>query len=150
MSSLIRCRPLDRRGPHDEMTQLMDQFFGHDASSWQERTAGRGFDPAVDVRENDDAVLLTAELPGINADKVSVTYHDDVLTIEGEKLKITDGDGERWHRVERSYGSFKRSFHLPFAVQVDTITADYKDGVLHVRAPKAESSKRRDVKISVN
>ena len=138
------------RSAHDlwrEMDNLFDRFFGD--MRWPERSTGRQFAPALDVSENDDEFVVKAELPGIDPKEVDINLTGNLLTIKGEKKDEKESKGENFHRIERSYGSFSRSFQLPCEVQEDKVEANYKNGVLDLRLPKAENAKRKSVKIEV-
>jgi len=131
-----------------EMDNVFDRFFGE--MRWPGRFMSRQFIPALDVSENDDGFVVKAELPGIDPKEVDINLTGDLLTIKGEKKDEKEEKGENFHTIERSYGSFSRSFQLPCDVQEDKIEAHYKDGVLDLRLPKAENAKRKSVKIKVN
>ncbi len=103
--------------------------------------------PAVDIRETDDALLVEAELPGIDKKDVNVEVKDGVLTISGERKFEKDVKEENVHRIERSYGRFVRSFSLPTNVDTDKVEATMKDGVLSVRLPKKESAKPKAITV---
>ncbi len=103
--------------------------------------------PAVDIRETDEALLVEAELPGIDKKDVNVEVKDGVLTISGERKFEKDVKEENVHRIERSYGRFVRSFSLPTNVDTDKVEASMKDGVLHVRLPKKESAKPKAIAV---
>lgn len=104
---------------------------------------------AVDILENNDEVVLRAEVPGIKADDVTVRVEDNVLTVEGEK-KLPDADAkDAYLRIERYYGRFTRSFTLPHYVDSAKITAEHKDGVLTLRLPKRAETKPRQIQIKV-
>ncbi len=103
--------------------------------------------PPVDVIEKDDRLIFRAEIPGVNRDDIDVNVENGTLVLRGEKKQETQVDNESAHRVERSYGSFSRSFALPTSVAADRITANYRDGVLEVVLPKAEEAKPRKIKI---
>lgn len=111
-----------------------------------------GWMPAVEIVENAEEILLTAELPGLKKENVEVTFEEDVLTIRGEKKEEKrEGNGEkRFHMLERTYGAFRRSFTLPRTVDPGKIAADFKDGVLTVRMPKSAQAKAKGRKIMVN
>lgn len=115
---------------------------------WSERlpTAAR-WSPSVDVSENDDAYVVTAELPGAKREDVSIELHGDVLSIRGEKRSEREEKNERRHLVERCFGSFERSFTLPANADGDRVAATFKDGVLTVTIPKSEAQKPRQVDI---
>ncbi len=102
------------------------------------------FRPAVDIREDDDAYYLVAELPGLTSDDIHLEVENDVLTLRGERRAETSEDKNGWRHVERSFGAFRRSFHLPKSVNADSLAAELQDGVLNVTLPKrAKPSPRR-------
>jgi HSP20 family protein len=103
--------------------------------------------PTVDIRETDDALLVQAELSGIEKKNVHLEVKNDVLTISGERRYEKDVKQENVHRVERVYGKFSRSFSLPSNVDADKVDATMKDGVLEVRLPKRESAKPKAIAI---
>ncbi len=103
--------------------------------------------PSVDIRETGDALLVQAELPGIDKKDVKVEVREGVLTVSGERHYKKDVKEENVHRIERAYGSFTRSFSLPRNINGDKIEAHMKDGVLEVRLPKRESAKPKAVEI---
>ena len=116
------------------------------------RGAGSLWSPPVSVAETADELVFTAELPGLTEEDVSVEVENDVLTISGEKSEErTEGDEDsKVHLWERSYGSFRRSFSLPRAVNVDDATAHFDKGVLEIHLPKASEAKGRKIAISKN
>jgi len=133
---------LVRWDPFEEMNRLHDHFF-----------SGRGlakqvFQVAVDIREEDDAFYVDAEVPGLAAEDVKVDVENNVLTLSGERKVEKEETEGTFRRVERQYGSFTRSFSLPETVDPDNVSADLKDGVLELRLPKKEAPTPR--KISVN
>jgi HSP20 family protein len=104
--------------------------------------------PAVDVREDRSSLTLEFELPGLEPDQVEVTAENGVLTVRGEKrAERKEGDERRYHLVERTYGSFSRSFQLPSGVDEGQIDAQFENGVLHVRIPKAALPRPRKIEI---
>jgi len=103
--------------------------------------------PRVDIRETDDALLVQAELPGIDKKDVHLEVKDGVLTLSGERRYEKDVKEENVHRVERAYGSFSRSFSLPSNVDANKVDANMKNGVLEVRLPKRESAKPKAIAI---
>jgi HSP20 family protein len=130
-----------------EMDNLFDRFFGD--MPWLGRSMPRQFFPAFDISENDNDFVVKAELPGVDPKEVDINLTGNLLTIKGEKKDEGEETRENFHRVERSYGSFSRSFQLPCEVLEDKIEAQYKNGVLDLRIPKAEKAKRKSVKIEV-
>jgi HSP20 family protein len=93
--------------------------------------------PAIEISERKDAYMVSAELPGVSADEVEITFGDGLLTIQGERQAARDAAGERVHRSERRYGAFRRSITLPGHLQAGKIEATSQDGVLRVLVPKA-------------
>jgi len=113
-----------------------------------ERVGGaRAFAPAIDVVENDDEFVITAELPGAKRDDVTVELHEGVLTLRGEKKTERDEKRDQARYVERSYGSFSRSFTLPSNADGEKLKATFKDGVLSLHIPKREEAKPRTINI---
>lgn len=105
--------------------------------------------PAVDVYEEGDNVIVKAEIPGANKEDIEINVTDSVLTISGEKERKEEVKDDKYYRCERSYGSFSRSVELPSEVQTAKAQATFKDGVLEVRLPKTEESKRKAVKVAI-
>jgi HSP20 family protein len=103
--------------------------------------------PAVDIRETADAIVVNAELPGIDKKDVKVDVRDGVLTISGERKYEKDVKEENVHRIERSYGSFTRSFSLPSHVDVNKVEAKLDNGVLEVRLPKTDTAKPKSISV---
>jgi len=103
--------------------------------------------PPIDVQETEEAYLFTAELPGMSKDDVSITLEDNLLTLSGERSLKEKEEGENFHRVERAYGSFSRSFSLPSQVDSSKVEASFKDGLLTVEIAKAEQAKPRKIEI---
>ncbi|MBU0690388.1 Hsp20/alpha crystallin family protein, partial [bacterium] len=103
--------------------------------------------PNVDIVENEDSYEIHAELPGVTEEEVNVTLNNNVLTLSGEKKQEVKDEKENFVRVERTYGKFERSFSLPSNIQADKVDANYKDGVLSIKVPKAEEAKSRSIKI---
>ena len=112
-----------------------------------EDVTNRGFMPAVDIRETPENLTLTAELPGLDKQNVNITLENQVLTISGERSFEKEVKNETCHRIERSYGTFSRSFTLPANLQTDKVDAKFDKGVLTITVPKAEESKPRKITI---
>ncbi len=105
--------------------------------------------PAVDLVEKEDEFVAKVELPGVHKDDVKITLQDNILTIRGEKKEEKESKDSNYHRLERSYGSFQRSFTLPTSVRQDKVEAEYRDGVLTITLPKAEEAKRKQIEVKV-
>lgn len=103
--------------------------------------------PHVDIDETDEEIRITAELPGVDKDSIDISMTDERVTIRGEKKGHEEKKGRGYHRLERSYGSFQRSFHLPCEVVTDRVDASFKDGVLTLVLPKAEGAKAKRIPV---
>lgn len=103
--------------------------------------------PAVDIIENDLGIVIRAELPGIDPKDVSVTIDDNILTLRGERHVEEEAKKENFHRMERAYGVFARSFTLPAHVDASKVTAEFKDGLLTVKLPRSDAAKSRAIEI---
>jgi len=119
-----------------------------------ERALGRSgnrqaWAPTMDVRETDDHFEVGVDLPGLEPADVSVTFEDGVLTISGKREISSERSEETYHRIERSYGSFHRSFTLPNTVDASKVSADYKNGILTVKLPYREEAKPRTINVEV-
>jgi HSP20 family protein len=134
-----------RWDPFREMTQVQNRF----DRLWGSVLADRheSWLPAVDVYDTKDAVVLKAELSGMDPGDIQIEVEDNVLTIKGERKFEEKIDEGRYYRVERRFGSFERSLALPQGVRPDDIQADYEDGILVVRVPKAEEEKPRKIEV---
>jgi HSP20 family protein len=104
--------------------------------------------PPADIAEDKDRIVLTAELPGFRRDQIEIQMEGGVLTLRGERRFEDESNGKNFHRVERSYGQFVRSFTLPDNVDREHIEASFSDGLLHISMPKREDAKPRQIKIS--
>jgi HSP20 family protein len=104
--------------------------------------------PAMNVWTNEEGVVVTAELPGCNPDNIEISVVGETLSIAGQRAPDALSEESRYHRQERSCGSFNRSFQLPFGVEADAVEATFEDGVLHIALPRAEAEKPRKITIS--
>jgi HSP20 family protein len=131
----------------EDMSNRLAQLFGD--SPLSTGTSGGTWVPPVNVEETADALWLSAELPGLTEDEVSIELENNVLTIGGEKTEErTEGDEERrYHLWERRYGSFQRSFTLPRTVSADGIRAHFDHGILKIHLPKVPEAKGRKIEI---
>jgi len=145
--ALIRWTPSNSlAGLHNEIDRLFDSFF---SPSQEEETAVGSFLPYVDIEEKDKELVLTAELPGLKKDDIKLTIKDNLLSISGEKKQEKSENKRNYHRTERVFGKFQRSFRLPDYADQEKIDADYTEGILTLRIPKIKESigKEIDVKI---
>jgi HSP20 family protein len=106
--------------------------------------------PLTDVAEDKDNYYLKADLPGIKKDDVKISYTNGNLSISGERAQEKESKDKQYHRIERSYGKYYRSFRLPEKIKEDKINAEFKDGQLNVTIPKAEEVKPKEIAIKVN
>lgn len=104
--------------------------------------------PPVDVAETQEKIIVRAELPGMRQESIQIEFENGLLTIRGERA-LEKTDTVTWHRVERTYGNFSRSFTLPRTVDPEKITASYRDGILEIAVPKREEAKPKQIRISV-
>jgi HSP20 family protein len=128
---------------------IFNRFFS-DGTVSSLLTEGGNWIPAFDISESETEYLVSAELPGIDAKDLEVTLNEGVLNIKGEKRQESEKKEDNYIRVERSFGSFDRSFRIPEGVQVNKIDATYKDGILKLTIPKSKEMKAKKIKISVN
>jgi HSP20 family protein len=126
----------------DRMRRLFDEPFSLSMVS-----EPVGVMPAVDIAESNGNVLVTAELPGMSKEDVDVDLSEGILTISGEKKEETEREEQEVHIVERTYGSFRRSFSLPCAVDEGNVKADFHDGVLRITLPKVEKPRGKKIQI---
>jgi HSP20 family protein len=132
----------------------MDRLFDHMVAgnltrNLDDGSLGNRWRPAVDIKEAEEAIVITADLPGFKADDVDVTVEDRRLSIRGERKFEDAAEGETYHRVERSYGVFERSFTLPSSVDPSKVEASFKNGEVTITLPRREESKPRSIKIKV-
>ena len=131
-------------GLRREIDKLFEDTFGNVGLPL---TYTNGWMPAVDVKETNDALLFDLEMPGVEEEKLEITCEGGVLAIAGEKQVTRNENEGKYHIVERSFGSFRRSFQLPTNVQEDKIEAVLTNGVLHVRVPKMELPKPKKIEV---
>lgn len=136
----------------EDMSERLNRVFTRPAlrtSGGKEHLTVADWIPTVDISETDEEYLIKAELPEVKKEDVKVTVEDGVLTLYGERRQDKEEKGTRFHRVERSYGSFVRSFTLPESIDEGGVRADYKDGVLNLHLPKTEKVKPKAIEVKV-
>src|ERR671932_1188480 len=143
---------ITRYDPFRELRVLQDEvnrlFSSNLSRSYNDEGIARGaWAPSVDIYENKDQIVLEAELPGMNREDFEITIENNVLTLRGERRFEKKEEGDNYHRVERPYGTFSRSFTLPQTVSSEGATAEYKNGVLRVVLHKREEVKARRIEI---
>jgi HSP20 family protein len=138
----------------ENLNKFFNRFFNEGLiapkkSIFQDEIFKGTWNPDVDIYENKDSIIVKADLPGIQKDKIKVEVKDNVLTIHGERKEEKEINEKNVYRVERQYGEFYRSFALPAKVDASKITAKYKDGILEVTLPKPEETKGKEIKVEV-
>src|SRR5688572_15846434 len=128
-------------------SRLFEPFFRY--PYLQEEMQSSAWNPAVDVLEENEKIVVKVEAPGVNEKDLRITFEDGLLTVTGER-QFERRDDRSYHRIERAYGSFTRTFTLPRTVEAASINASYRNGVLEVEIPKKEESKPRQIQINVN
>lgn len=144
--SMIRWEPFDEMmSMRESMERLFEDFF-----SRRPRTAGPlVWQPAVEISETDQDLLVKAELPGIDPKNVEVNVTGDTLTIKGEAKAEQENKGRNFYRRELRYGMFQRAIALPTEVKSDETTATFRHGILEIRIPKSERVRPKSVKVSI-
>jgi HSP20 family protein len=146
--ALVRWTPMRNiQSFQEEMNRMFNEFFRGGNGGEQGWLAG-AWTPPVDIYETDDALVLKAELPGVSKDDVSIEIHNNTLILRGERKHEAEVKEDHYHRVERAYGTFQRSFVLPTMVDQEKVQASYHDGILELRLPKLESAKPRRIAIT--
>ena len=130
----------------NEMDRVFDRFL---EPRWYEFEPAGEWAPMVDVSETKDAVVVTAEIPGVEQKDINVSLQDQVLTIKGEKRQEKEEKDKNYHFSERSYGAFQRSFQLPLSIDRDKVAADFSNGVLTITLPKTAEAQKPQKKIEV-
>jgi HSP20 family protein len=152
--ALIKWMGEDLAEPFKDIGELeaeMHRLFGRPLfpARWISPKNGGQWLPEVDVTEDKDRVIVKADLPGMKQEEIAVEVADGVLTIKGERKRETETKDAKTYRVERSYGSFLRSFTLPAGVDAARVNAAYKNGVLEVTLPKLADAKAKQIKVEV-
>jgi len=132
LSTLFGRAPLRKNGDKDEAMTVAE---------WA---------PLVDIVEDENEYLIKAELPEVRKEDLKVTVQDNVLTLTGDRSFEKEEKGKKYHRIERAYGSFARSFSLPEEADAQKVSAEFKEGVLHIRLPKSEKAKPKSIQVKIN
>jgi HSP20 family protein len=147
MSSFIT-----RFDPFRDLAQLQDRV----NRLFQETSAGReegfttsSFVPPVDIYETEQNIVLKLEVPGIDQKDLDIRIENNTITVRGERKFESEVKEENFHRVERRYGNFQRSFSLPNTVSTDNVTADYENGILKITLAKRAEAKSKQIKVNV-
>jgi len=146
--AIVRFEPFrDLLTSQREYVRLLKEAFS--PMSGETEVSTRAWAPPVDIYETEDAIVLKAELPGIDPKDVEVRVEDNTLYLKGERNYEKEVNEQNYHRIERSYGSFARSFTLPNSISAEKVKAEYKDGLLTLTMPKREETKPKTIKIDV-
>jgi HSP20 family protein len=149
--AIVRWEPFrDLVAVQDRLNRIFDDTFrGNPRGTEEDWALGGQWAPSVDIFEHEGNLVLRAELPGIEPKDVDVRVENNVLTLRGERKFESEVKREKYHRVERAYGTFSRSFTLPNVVDTEKIKAEYKDGVLQVTLPQREEAKPKQIQVAV-
>jgi HSP20 family protein len=131
----------------DRMNRLFEDT-GRGIRRNEEPASTTIWSPAVDIYETEGEIVVQAELPGMERKDIALNLENNVLTIRGDRQFKKETKEDNYHRIERSYGGFSRSFSIPTSVDEDKIRADYKDGVLRIALPKKEQAKPKQIQIA--
>lgn len=134
----------------DRVNKMFDQTVRTLYPETEEELERGTWAPAVDIHETEDSFVVKADLPGVNKDDIQIDLNDNTITFKGERKFENKVSKDNYIRVERSYGTFVRSFTLPQNVDAEKIKAAYKDGVLELTLPKKEEAKPKQIKVEVN
>lgn len=156
MSAVTRWEPASRWNPFkelEEMEKRLSSIFGRapvpGSGANQQAITVAEWSPLVDIMEDDKEYVIKAEIPEMKKEDIKLNVHDDVLTISGERKYEKEEQNKKYHRVERAYGSFMRSFTLPEDADGTRVMAEYKDGLLNVHLPKSEKAKPKSIEVKI-
>jgi HSP20 family protein len=142
---------ITRFNPFDDLRRmeatLFEPFFRYPFV--QEEMRSSAWNPPVDVLEENEKIIVKVEAPGVDEKDLRVTFEDGLLTVTGER-QFERRDDRNYHRIERAYGSFTRTFTLPRSIDATAIKADYRNGVLEIEIPKKEESRPKQIQVNVN
>ncbi|HWQ36448.1 MAG TPA: Hsp20/alpha crystallin family protein [Blastocatellia bacterium] len=144
-----------RRDPFNELRSLQEDFNRTFGTAFPRLFGEEGLTngkwvPSVDIREGENEIVLEADLPGLKPEDFELSVENRVLTLKGERKFEKQSETDNYHRIERSYGSFTRTFTLPSTVNADAVSAEFKNGVLRVTLPKKEEVRARQIQVKVN
>ncbi|MBI5430354.1 MAG: Hsp20/alpha crystallin family protein [Nitrosomonadales bacterium] len=149
MSNLVKWDPfVELEDVSKHLNRIFGRFPAHTEPDREVLTVA-DWAPTVDITETDAAYLIKGEIPGVNKEDVKVTIEDGMITMRGERKMEKEEKDKKFHRIERSYGSFMRSFRLPDDVDEATVKAEFKDGMINVTLPKSGKSKTKSINVSI-
>ncbi len=148
--ALVKWHPLSRLSVFDNLFRAnFDDFFGFRLPSVSRDSFSGSSEPRVDIKETNDEITISAELPGIDRKDIKVEVKDNVLSISGEKKAESEDEGEGYYRRESNYGKFYRAFRIPEGIDVEKSQSKFKDGVLIISLTKPEEVKPKAIEIKV-
>ena len=137
----------------EDVSKQLNRIFGRfpaRAEPVRELLATADWAPSVDITETDTAYLIKGEIPGVNREDVKVNIENGLLSISGERRQEKEEKGKKFHRIERSYGSFMRSFRLPDNIDEAAVKAEFRDGMLNVTLPKTTQPRNKAISVTVS
>ena len=143
MTLMRYTRPNDSNMMSKRFSDIMDEFFNDAVKSRRD-----SFVPSIDISETEDQFLISAELPGMKKEDITINLENSRLSISGKRTFEKEDKGKKYHRVETSYGSFERSFQLPDNVDEESISASYENGLLNISIQKNEQEVKKQIEIS--
>ena len=147
--ALVRWDPfLELEDVSDRLNRMFSRPATHSANG-KETMIVADWTPSVDISETATEYQIKAEIPDVKKEDVKVTLEDGVLTIQGMRRQENEEKGKKFHRIERSYGSFVRTFSLPDVIEAEKVKAEFKDGVLNLYLPKSEKAKPKTIEVKV-
>ena len=148
--TMVRWQPFHNSAAQERMSRIFNEAFrGQHGDAEDDWALGGNWAPPVDIFEREGNIVLRAELPGISPEDVDIRVENNVLSLRGERKFDSEVKREDFHRVERAYGSFHRSFTLPSVVDTEKIKAEYNEGVLQVTLPQKDEAKPKQIQIAV-
>lgn len=152
MANIVRRSPFfELNSLQDRMNQLFNQTFGSfENFGFEQPLTSENFLPPVDILENEHNITIQAEIPGVKQEDLNITLENNVLTITGERKFEHEEKKENFHRMERRFGKFTRSFTLPASVDAEKVNANFENGLLNITLPKREEFKAKQITIGVN
>src|ERR1035438_5411174 len=146
--ALVKYNPLrELRGMQEQMNRLLNISWNHDLAG--EDIKEGLWQPAVDIFETEDSIVIKAELPDVDQKDIEVRIEDNTLTLKGERKHGSEVKKENYHRIERYFGTFQRSFSLPANIQQDNVSATCERGVLTITLPKREETRPKQIKVDI-
>jgi HSP20 family protein len=129
---------------------MLDRFFSPDEFGYPISNSNSNWLPSTDITEDKNGYKVTLELPGLDRENIEVKLEDRILTVKGERKEEKESKESRFHKIERHYGSFVRTFRLPESVKSDKIEAKFKNGLLSIDIPKADEVKPKEIEVKVS